>query len=404
LESATREWPDSGISSAWVTSCRMQGKCENWILEIRPPSSTIPRIMAPPSVDAPDLLKQVSRSFYLTLAVLPRSMKRPVGLAYLLARAADAISDTTIVGIPRRHQALLELRGCIDEACQGRPTTLPELGDLAEARETTVGEGTPAERKLLKSINELLDDLQKMDREDRLRIGKLLDTITHGQETDLLLFTGSPGEVSAFGSDEDLDRYTYEVAGCVGEFWTEMCRAHVFRTAPLDYTSLLADAVRFGKGLQLVNILRDLPKDLRRGRCYIPSDQLTRLTLRPEDLLDPAVMNRFRVLYEDYLRRAEAYLKDGWRYTAALPFRCVRIRLACAWPLLIGVRTLGLLRLENVLDERSRIKISRPEMQRLMLRSVVLYPFRSAWDRLFTAVQMQDTGSRMQHARTKDHS
>ena len=363
---------------------------------VEPPSSTIPRIMSLPPVDAQDLLKQVSRSFYMTLAVLPRSMKHPVGLAYLLARAADTIADTTIVGIPRRHQALLQLRDCVGEACQGRPATLPELGDLAKARETTVGEGTPAERALLESISELLDGLRKLDREDGLRIGKLLDTITHGQETDLLLFNGFPGQVSAFGTEEDLERYTYEVAGCVGEFWTEMCRVHVFRTAPLDYASLRTDAIRFGKGLQLVNILRDLPKDLRRGRCYIPEDRLTRHGLRPDDLLNPAVMGRFRVLYEDYLLKAEACLKDGWRYTTALPFRCARIRLACAWPLLIGARTLALLRPKNVLEERIRIKVSRPEMRQLMLRSVVRYPFRSAWGQLFDDVLMQDPGSRIQ--------
>ena len=40
------------------------------------------------------LLPQVSRSFYLTIRVLPADLRRPVGLAYLLARAADTIADT----------------------------------------------------------------------------------------------------------------------------------------------------------------------------------------------------------------------------------------------------------------------------------------------------------------------
>jgi len=40
-----------------------------------------------------DVLKRVSRSFYLSLRVLPKKMRKPVGLAYLLARAADTIAD-----------------------------------------------------------------------------------------------------------------------------------------------------------------------------------------------------------------------------------------------------------------------------------------------------------------------
>ena len=43
------------------------------------------------------LLKSVSRSFYLTLRVLPTGMRDPVGLAYLLARAADTIADTSLI-------------------------------------------------------------------------------------------------------------------------------------------------------------------------------------------------------------------------------------------------------------------------------------------------------------------
>ena len=40
-----------------------------------------------------DVLKRVSRSFYLSLRVLPKKMRKPVGLAYLLARVADTIAD-----------------------------------------------------------------------------------------------------------------------------------------------------------------------------------------------------------------------------------------------------------------------------------------------------------------------
>ena len=83
------------------------------------------------------------------------------------------------------------------------------------------------------------------------------------------------------------------MAGCVGEFWTKICRAHLFPQARLDDAQLLADGIRFGKGLQLVNILRDLPADLHKGRCYLPSEKLEQAGLMPEVLLSPANEAKF---------------------------------------------------------------------------------------------------------------
>jgi farnesyl-diphosphate farnesyltransferase len=77
---------------------------------------------------------------------------------------------------------------------------------------------------------------------------------------------------------------------------------------------------RFGKGLQLVNILRDLPEDLRRGRCYLPAERLADCSLTPLDLLKPTNESKLRPLYNKYLDRAAADLKAGWIYTNTLPW------------------------------------------------------------------------------------
>jgi len=333
-------------------------------------------------VEMRKLLKQVSRSFFLTLRVLPNSIRTPISIAYLLARASDTLADTRLIAVSRRPEALLQLRKSIQEACEGGSIVLPDLGDLANAQDAVTGEGTPGERRLLEQLEEVLHSLKAVEREDRFRIGKLLATITAGQETDLVRFDVTPGSLVALRTDSELDAYTYAVAGCVGEFWTVICLAHVFPAARLDDSILRANGIRFGKGLQLVNIMRDIPKDLRRGRCYIPNDRLAENGLQPEDLFDGSAMDRFQPLYDAYLNQAEDHLSAGWRYTTSLPFRCVRIRLACAWPILIGMRTLDQLREGNVLNDRSRIKISRAEIRRLVLRSIILYPFPSTWNRL----------------------
>lgn len=210
-------------------------------------------------------------------------------------------------------------------------------------------------------------------------MGDVLLVITEGQESDLSRFgnTGS-GQITSLDTDEQLDDYTYRVAGCVGEFWTKMCRAHLFPKAKVPDAVLLEKGVRFGKGLQLVNILRDLPRDLRQGRCYIPLASLAGLGLSPESLLDPVCMKTFRPLYDRYIRQADRYIADGRAYVDLLPRSQLRVRMACTLPMLIGVETLARLRTCNVLDHSCTIKVSRPEVRLLILASLVhcLYPKR----------------------------
>ncbi len=156
----------------------------------------------------------------------------------------------------------------------------------------------------------------------------------------------------------------------------------MFPRAKLDDQFLLTNGVRFGKGLQLVNILRDIPADLQNGRCYVPEDRLAAVNLKPKDLLQPSIEERFRPLHLSYVDLAEGHLRAGWAYTTALPWGSVRVRLACAWPVLIGFETLKLLRIGNILDAGNRIKVPRSTVKTVMWQSVLWYPFPGAWSKL----------------------
>ncbi len=320
------------------------------------------------------LLRAVSRSFYLTVKVLPGAVREPIALAYLLARATDTVADTNAVPVEGRLDYLRLLRERI-VSTHTKPLT---PGDFLEAQ-STVGE-----RLLLNRLEALIELLEHEPPELRDPIRNVLAIITSGQKLDLVRFRDADAQhLVALATDAELDDYTYRVAGCVGEFWTDICRKQLFPRAWVDLKSLLVRANRFGKGLQLVNILRDLPVDLRQGRCYVPAGALAGHGLEPKDLLDPANGPRFRPLFAHYLQLAEDHLECGWTYTTLLPYRLLRLRLACAWPLLIGIRTLGRLRVGNVLDARQRIKVGRGEVRSIMTRSLLLYPFPGAWNRMF---------------------
>lgn len=320
--------------------------------------------------DLNSLLKATSRTFYLSLRALPAAVRPQVGLGYLLARTTDTVADTELVSVPARLDALESLRRRI----LGESTVPLDFGPL------TQGCALPAEKVLLERVEDSLRLLEQLPEADRLLVREVLRVITSGQELDLKRFGAATAEgIVALETEAETDDYTYRVAGCVGEFWTRICRAHLFPKAPVDEEMLLRNGVRFGKGLQWVNILRDIPRDLRKGRCYLPRQSLAGAGLKPEDLLSADNQARFRPLYNKWLNGARAHLAAGWEYTNALPPGQFRLRLACAWPLLIGVRTLGRLRQENILDESCPIKVSRAEVRALIGRSVLLYPWPAAW-------------------------
>ncbi|MDD5139112.1 MAG: phytoene/squalene synthase family protein [Verrucomicrobiales bacterium] len=329
-----------------------------------------------------DLLKATSRSFYLTLRVLPARVRPQIGLAYLLARTTDTIADTELVPPAQRIHALQILR----ERILGSRSEPVNFRDLAQHQ------GSPAEKMLLEKTEDSLALLQTLSPADLKLVREVLTTITSGQELDLRRFGGlgppearPTGQIIALQTPAELDDYTYRVAGCVGGFWTKICRAHLFPKARLDETQLIADGIRFGKGLQLVNILRDLPADLKNGRCYLPAEKLSEARLFPETLLSPVNEAKFLPLYHEYLDKAEAHLAAGWNYTNTLPFGQVRVRLACAWPILIGVRTIEKLRAVNVIELRQRVKVSRGEVRGVLLRSLASYPLPGVWRNQFPA-------------------
>ncbi len=324
-------------------------------------------------------LPRVSRSFYFSLRVLPKALRRPIGLAYLLCRAADTIADTRLVLRERRLECLQQYRAAFTERDFAVSSSLrTDLADLQDNQ---------AERELLLCMSDCFAFLATLDSNDQGNIRTLVLTLTQGMQMDLTVFPsgeeGQAGQIGAFETRHDLDQYTYFVAGCVGEFWTKVSLDHIPSLRHWDAEEMCTRAVRFGKGLQLTNILRDVAQDLRMGRCYLPHTDLSALGVEPTQLLHIATIEQVRPLLEELLDLTLSYYQDGWAYTQAIPRREWQLRLACVWPLLIGVSTLRLLRgSPSLLDPSVRLKIPRARVYRLLLGSLV-----SVWSNRTLALQ-----------------
>ena len=210
-------------------------------------------------------------------------------------------------------------------------------------------------------------------------------------QLDLTVFPGeTEGRVQALETRGDLDQYTYFVAGCVGEFWTRVAMAHRPSLQHWDAGLMEARGIRFGKGLQLTNILRDVAQDLRIGRCYLPRTELAALGVQPEQLLDPSVIEKVHPLLDEYLGLTLSHYREGWVYTLAIPRQEWRLRLACAWPLLIGISTLALVRRSpRLLDPQARVKIARTQVYGIMLRSLLSVRSDLALERYYGRLLMQ---------------
>ena len=304
------------------------------------------------------ILRAVSRSFYLSLRALPPALRDPLSLAYLLARATDTIADTT--GVPAKVR-MDALRNLVD-AIQGTAATVE-----AVCASFAPLQSDAAERALIDALPAALAWLDLLEERDRSEVRSVLEKINRGQTLDLERFSG--GEMQALSTAADLDEYTYLVAGCVGEFWTRLCFAHVTNFSDRPEAEMRDLGVQYGKGLQLINILRDAGADLKEGRCYLPASELRSLGLTPEEILrNPA---RAAPVLQPWLEKAQRGLDAGIDYACAIRPR--RIRFATALPALIGARTLALLRQAGPELFERKIKVSRAEVRKIISSTALTF-------------------------------
>ena len=313
------------------------------------------------------ILKGVSRSFYLTLWVVPAKVRDPLGLAYLFCRAADTIADTDLIPSAERLKYLYLYREQFQTGVISWPT-------IAQIQESLVQhQGSPTERVLLSRLTDCFRIFKGFSHQDQDRIRNLVSTLTMGMEMDLTCFPPeSAGVLKPLPSGRDLDQYCYYVAGVVGEFWTRMIMAHFPSLEEWDESRMCKLGAHFGKGLQMTNILKDLAKDLERGRCYLPQDMMNEFGVDPKDLKNPASVTSLRPLLVYLIRLTLYHLEGGWQYIVALPRREVRLRLACLWPHLFAIRTLvRIYHANDLLNPRATVKIIRREVYTTMVLSLV---------------------------------
>jgi farnesyl-diphosphate farnesyltransferase len=293
------------------------------------------------------LLKGVSRSFYLSIRFLPSRIRPAIALGYLLARASDTVADANSLAAADRLKILNQLRAQLF-------TTDPSLQrGLKECAEHQLD---GAERQLLERVEEILACARRLPQSDQNLLLEVLGRIMRGQILDIERFELA-SSLRALRSSEELEEYIYLVAGSVGEFWTKLCLQNWTRYSRVDGEKIVTLGTEYGKGLQLVNILRDYAQDVRLGRSYLP--------------VVGAVSEDIKVaepLFQGWRTVAQRYLEAGAQYVRTI--RPIRVRFACALPVLIGIETLS--KMKTVPPPGQKIKVSRRRVYWLMVLSLLI--------------------------------
>jgi farnesyl-diphosphate farnesyltransferase len=208
-----------------------------------------------------DLLQKTSRTFALAIPLLPEPTRNQVGIAYLLFRIADTFEDAVMWRRDRRLEALARFVELLDEDPMA-----------AEALAADCLREPPVEhagyRELLARMPLVLRDFGALPLPARVAIRRHVARSIDGMKK--FIRRADEQNRLALTTVEELRDYCYSVAGIVGEMLTELYL--------LDRTELAAcaeelrnRAADFGEGLQLVNILKDAPRDAEEGRVYLPA-------------------------------------------------------------------------------------------------------------------------------------
>ncbi len=296
------------------------------------------------------ILKDVSRTLYLSVTILPEPVKTCMGMGYLLCRAMDTVVDSPQVSAAEKLEILGLMRGI------GKPADSSVLiGRLLALSNAVVNRG---EKELLLKFGKIISLYEKFPEQDKKLFTQLVGSVADGMTMDIGAFPG--GAPRAFKTRLELERYCSLIGGAPGLFWARLYREAIRRSNPsaAGFPSE-KDAEMIGSALQMTNILKDMAADIRIGRCYIPQEDLDPKNMRPADLLHSSNMARLREVTVRWISWAVDRLDQSEAFVSAIPKTEIALRAAVIWPVYWAMDTLQEAAHANLLDPKDRPRVKR---------------------------------------------
>lgn len=319
------------------------------------------------------ILREVSRTFALTIPQLPERLLVVVGNAYLLCRIADTIEDSPALTIAQK----LAFSQAFAEIVEGT-RAIDGFGDeLADA--LTHG-SLAAERDLVRNTARVIRITHSFFEIERGALSRCVRIMTGGmEEFQEGQFTGGLRDVA------QLDAYCYHVAGVVGEMLCELFCAYSPEAAK-NREKLAALAVSFGQGLQMTNVLKDIWDDKARNVVWLPRSVFD---AHGFDLRDLGVRTRdegFRKGLFELIAIAHGHLENAMAYTLLIPKSEPGIRRFCLWAIGMAVLTLRRVHANPYFTSGDEVKISRRAVRGVIAASTAACKNDFALKALFAAI------------------
>lgn len=318
-------------------------------------------IPAPRATEAElaELLRSASRTFAVGIEALPDELREAVRVAYLLLRISDYFEDDVVLTPSEKAEALQVWEGVL--AGERTPAELAQrIGEPSSQ--------TP-DAEVARTWKAVLDALATLPPATREVVTEYVRLSTRGMRR---WVERGP----RIDSEADLDDYMFQVAGLVGLLLTDLFARH--SPALKHRHELLAPlAVEFGLGLQTVNVIRGLSKDIERGWIYIPTAWASELGVTREELFATENGAAGMRALDRLVEKAERHLEGARRFVRLIPRRERGIRIFCILPLLFAVRTLALSR-ANPAVFHSEVKMSREEVLGIV-RATRIWGWSNLW-------------------------
>jgi farnesyl-diphosphate farnesyltransferase len=298
------------------------------------------------------ILPGVSRTFALTIPVLPDDLAVVTTNAYLLCRLADTIEDDP--GLTHEQKSRFHAR--FVAVVEGKEDAQSFANDLAPLLSQRV---LPAEHDLVRNTAAVIRVTHGVSAAERAALTRCVAIMCRGMPE-------FQRNKSLRGLEDlaELGEYCYYVAGVVGEMCTELFCLHCPELAP-KRDIMLRLAVSFGQGLQMTNILKDIWDDRPAGACWLPRSVFANYDLaRLEQWHTEPV---FRDGLNRLIGLGHAHLTNALEYTCMIPKREAGIRKFCLWAIGLAVLTLRKIHRHPTFRSGNEVKVSRRTVKATVL-------------------------------------
>ena len=300
------------------------------------------------------ILPGVSRTFALTIPVLPRRLAEVVANAYLLCRLADTIEDD--VGLDNEQKSVFHRRFvAIVKGEEAAEPFAAELLPLLSSR------ALADERDLVASTATVIRVTASFSAVERDALTRCVSVMC----AEMPEFQRRKS-LSGLKDMDEMARYCYVVAGVVGEMLTELFCVHC-RELQSRRDEMMRLAVSFGQGLQMTNILKDIWEDRQAHTCWLPRSVFANGEFRLERLDEFHDTETFRAGLQELVGIAHQHLRAALAYTSCIPSREVGIRKFCVWAIGLAVLTLRKIHAHPDFTSAQQVKISRRSVRATIL-------------------------------------